>query len=386
MSNDNDESMSAVTGLLKLGNESSVTDKVPKWCSKCNGMDHERRSSKLCKHHIPRPKIVIIPKVINDATLARKETLRVKKCMNNQEYRVKRLRYVEDLELNITILQKKLKEEELKKELQVSDHADIEKNLKEKFADLEQKLIDSENVVEELKELVGLKDVSLICRTMTIPESSGYQTRNTVVNICKSVVNPYQNILIVLTAIETIIDMNDKNSNPNLRLQKEYIKYNFEWQPIYKKNEFVSAILSFKHNGICIPWLQVKKSDIIGANLGLFILQDLPQNFLIGVYIGNKVKKGNADVESNFAIENSKGFKMDCPKFPDLMMGMGIHMGNDLDFVVQDRICQYKLYVIKNDKLSSLLEVKKINVIRVRGIKKLIRLMCGLKITKNNLR
>ena len=126
-----------------------------------------------------------------------------------------------------------------------------------------------------------------------------------------------------------------------------------------KKNEFVSAILSFKHNGICIPWLQVKKSDIIGANLGLFILQDLPQNFLIGVYIGNKVKKGNADVESNFAIENSKGFKMDCPKFPDLMMGMGIHMGNDLDFVVQDRICQYKLYVIKNDKLSSLLEVKK---------------------------
>ena len=153
-----------------------------------------------------------------------------------------------------------------------------------------------------------------------------------------------------------------------------------------KKNELVSAILSFKHNGICIPWLQVKKSDIIGANLGLFILQDLPQNFLIGVYIGNKVKKGNADVESNFAIENSKGFKMDCPKFPDLMMGMGIHMGNDLDFVVQDRICQYKLYVIKNDKLSSLLEVKKINVIRVRGIKKLIRLMCGLKITKKNLR
>ena len=169
-------------------------------------------------------------------------------------------------------------------------------------------------------------------------------------------VNKYQNVDVVFYAIDEIVLLKkDYFKNPDLLKQKIYCKDNFEWQPIYENNgkDFVSAILSYKHKKIRIPWLQVKKSNIPGAGLGLFALQDFPAHSCIGAYIGHTVK--TIPENSIYGIQNGR-VKMDCKAFPENMDGMGVHMGNDHDFLIQERICQYKMYLKRRKELD--LEIK----------------------------
>ena len=158
--------------------------------------------------------------------------------------------------------------------------------------EFERKVLDLEKELEDLSRLGAIVSSG---GTMMISESSVTEIsrrRKISVRVPK-LVNKYQNVNIIFNAIDDILALKkDNNKIPDLVKQKKYIKDIFEWQPIYENNgkDFVSAILSYKHNEIRIPWLQVKKANI--------------------------------------------------------------HMGNDHDYVIQERICQYEMYLKRIKKLD----------------------------------
>ena len=82
------------------------------------------------------------------------------------------------------------------------------------------------------------------------------------------------------------------------------------WIPLFKEVELIRNINFFNDNGRLIPWFEVRKSTIIGANWGFFSLQEFTRDDVMGRYLGYKVKQGKG--KGVYTVTNdNRSFTMD---------------------------------------------------------------------------
>ena len=108
--------------------------------------------------------------------------------------------------------------------------------------------------------------------------------------------------------------------------QNKECELKFVWITLYKDGELIRNTIVFNNDDKLIPWFEVRKSTIIGANWGLFSLQEFNRNDVMGRYLGYKVKQGYG--KGVYSVTNGT-FTMDCFSYPEEFTGHGVHLAND---------------------------------------------------------
>mmetsp|Transcript_23838 Transcript_23838/g.28129 ORF Transcript_23838/g.28129 Transcript_23838/m.28129 type:complete len:170 (-) Transcript_23838:55-564(-) len=124
--------------------------------------------------------------------------------------------------------------------------------------------------------------------------------------------------------------MQEDNGDPDVKKQNVACKNNFVWMTEYGVADSVSLYHKTDENRL-FKWLQVKKSDIEGAGLGLFACRDFLVGELITLYTGKKIYPG---AESIYSITNGS-IVLDCKPFKEGEPYLGAHMANDPNYLTK---------------------------------------------------
>jgi len=83
--------------------------------------------------------------------------------------------------------------------------------------------------------------------------------------------------------------MVDNNGDPDIKRQVRNVKDRFSWFREYGKESFI--LMFHTPENTLFKWLEVKKSDIRGAGMGIFTLHDIPKGSIVTVYLGHFIDK-----------------------------------------------------------------------------------------------
>ena len=133
--------------------------------------------------------------------------------------------------------------------------------------------------------------------------------------------------------------------------QNKECELKFVWITLYKDGELIRNTIVFNNDDKLIPWFEVRKSTIICANWGLFLLQEFNRNDVMGRYLGYKVKQGKG--KGVYTVTNdNRSFTMDCSPYPQEFDGHGVHLANDPNWNRVDEICK-KYHLIVNASVKT---------------------------------
>ena len=156
---------------------------------------------------------------------------------------------------------------------------------------------------------------------------------------------------IIMEFISDLSLLGDNNDNPYLKAQNKACQDIFLWIPLFKEVELIRNTNFFNDNGRLIPWFEVRKFTIIGANWGLFSLQKFTRDDVMGRYLGYKVKQGKG--KGVYTVTNdNRSFTMDCSPYPQEFDGHGVHLANDPNWNRDDEICK-KYHLIVNASVKT---------------------------------
>ena len=126
------------------------------------------------------------------------------------------------------------------------------------------------------------------------------------------------------TTFRQILDVCNCNGDPDCEKQSKLANESFDWMTRYTK-EGIGMFYQAGPNAPLYKWIEVKKSEIVGAGNGLFACQDIRMGEIITIYLGKVI---DGSTESVYSITNGS-IVLDCDGWKKGELHLGAHMVND---------------------------------------------------------